>query len=124
MVAGTPAGTRAWLTIGLIGLVTAAAFEGMSIPTVLPKMVADLGDLDLYGWAFSSFWLTNIVGITLAGADADRRGPGRAFGVSIVLFAVGLVVAGVAQSMPIVVLGRGEGRCDRLLSRLTPMMRP
>jgi MFS family permease len=98
--------SRAWLTIGLVGLVTAAAFEGMSVPTIMPKMVADLGDLDLYGWAFSAFWLTNIVGITLAGADADRRGPARAFAVSVVLFAAGLLVAGVAQGMPTVILGR------------------
>jgi MFS family permease len=105
VVAGAPA-SRTWLTIGLVGLVTAAAFEGMSVPTVMPRMVGDLGDLDLYGWAFSAFWLTNIVGITLAGADADRRGPSRAFAVSMLLFAVGLLVAGLAPTMPIVILGR------------------
>ena len=75
---GAFAAERRLLTIGLIGLVTAAAFEGMAVPTVLPAMVSDLGGLDLYGWAFSAFWLTNIIGITLAGSDADRRGPGRA----------------------------------------------
>jgi MFS family permease len=106
VASGTPGGTRTWLTISLVGLVTAAAFEGMSIPTVMPRMVADLGDLDLYGWAFSSFWLTNIVGITLAGTDADRRGPARAFAISIALFAIGLLVAGMAPTMPIVILGR------------------
>ncbi|MEJ7801804.1 MAG: MFS transporter, partial [Candidatus Limnocylindria bacterium] len=53
---------RRLLTIGLIGLVTAAAFEGMAVPTILPAMVEDLGGLDLYGWTFSAFWLTNIIG--------------------------------------------------------------
>jgi len=97
---------RRLLTIGLIGLVTAAAFEGMAVPTVLPATVRDLGGLDLYGWAFSAFWLTNIIGITLGGADADRRGPGRAFAIGVVLFAAGMVVSGVANGMPMVIAGR------------------
>lgn len=97
---------RRLLTAGLIGLVSAAAFEGMAVPTVLPAMVADLGGLDLYGWAFSAFWLTNIIGITLAGSDADRRGPGRAFAVGTALFALGMLVAGLADGMPQVIAGR------------------
>jgi MFS family permease len=97
---------RRLLTIGLIGLVTAAAFEGMAVPTVLPATVDELGGLDLYGWAFSAFWLTNIIGITLAGSDADRHGPGRALIVGVALFAAGLLVAGAATGMPLVIAGR------------------
>jgi MFS family permease len=103
---GAFAQERRLLTIGLIGLVTAAAFEGMAVPTVLPATVRDLGGLDLYGWAFSAFWLTNIIGITLAGSDADRRGPGRALAVGVVMFATGMVVSGVANAMPVVIAGR------------------
>ena len=103
---GTWAPERRFLTVALIGLVTAAAFEGMAVPTVLPAMARELGDLQLYGWAFSAFWLTNIVGITLAGADADRHGPARALAVGTVLFAAGMLVSGLAPSMPVVIVGR------------------
>ena len=103
---GAFAPERRLLTIGLIGLVTAAAFEGMAVPTVLPAMVGDLGGLDLYGWAFSAFWLTNIIGITLAGSDADRRGPGRAFAIGVLLFAAGMAISGIANEMSIVIAGR------------------
>ena len=103
---GAWAPDRRLLTAGLIGLVTAAAFEGMAVPTILPAMVRDLGGLDLYGWAFSAFWLTNIIGITLAGSDADRQGPARSLVVGTVLFAAGLVLSGVADSMPVVIAGR------------------
>jgi MFS family permease len=103
---GAWAPERRLLTAGLIGLVTAAAFEGMAVPTVLPATVEELGGLDLYGWAFSAFWLTNIVGITLAGGDADRHGPGRALAVGVALFAAGLLVAGVANGMLLVIAGR------------------
>jgi MFS family permease len=97
---------RRLLTGGLLGLVTAAAFEGMAVPTVLPAVVRDLGGLDLYGWAFSAFWLTSIIGITLAGLDVDRRGPTRSFGIGIGLFAAGLVISGLASAMPAVIVGR------------------
>ena len=103
---GAWAPDRRLLTAGLIGLVTAAAFEGMAVPTVLPAMVRELGGLDLYGWAFSAFWLTNIIGITLAGSDADRRGPARSLLVGTILFAAGMVVSGVADAMPAVIAGR------------------
>lgn len=106
MSGGTWSPERRLLTVGLIGLVTAAAFEGMAVPTVLPALVDDLGGLDLYGWAFSAFWLTNLVGITLAGADTDRHGPARPFVLGALLFAAGMVIAGLAPSMQIVIVGR------------------
>ena len=111
---GTWAPERRFLTVALIGLVTAAAFEGMAVPTVLPAMAGELGDLQLYGWAFSAFWLTNIVGITLAGADADRHGPARALAVGTVLFAVGMLVAGIAPSMPVVIF--------RCMEKMVPIL--
>ena len=106
MTGGTWSPDRRLLTAGLIGLVTAGAFEGMAVPTVLPALVDELGGLDLYGWAFSAFWLTTIIGITLAGSDADRRGPGRALGIGVVLFAAGMLISGLADGMVQVIVGR------------------
>ncbi|HET7636750.1 MAG TPA: MFS transporter [Candidatus Limnocylindria bacterium] len=97
---------RRVLTLGLLGLVTAVAFEGMAVPTVLPATVHELGGLELYGWAFSAFFLTNIVGVTLAGSDADRHGPRRSFLVGLILFAAGLAISGLAPTMPMVIAGR------------------
>ncbi|HUF06536.1 MAG TPA: MFS transporter [Candidatus Binatia bacterium] len=106
MSSGAWAPERRLLTAGLIGLVTAGAFEGMAVPTVLPALVGELGGLDLYGWAFSAFWLTNIIGITLGGSDADRRGPGRALAIGVVLFAAGMLIAGLSGGMLQVIVGR------------------
>ena len=106
MTDGTWSPDRRLLTAGLIGLVTAGAFEGMAVPTVLPALVGELGGLDLYGWAFSAFWLTTIIGITLAGSDADRRGPGRALAIGVVLLAAGMLISGLADGMVQVIVGR------------------
>ncbi|HJP72259.1 MAG TPA: MFS transporter, partial [Candidatus Limnocylindria bacterium] len=97
---------RRVLTVAMVGLVTAVAFEGMAVPTILPATVDELGQLELYGWAFSAFWLTNIVGITVAGGDADQHGPGRSFAIGLLLFAIGLFVSGLAGSMTMVIAGR------------------
>lgn len=97
---------RRLLTAGLVALITASAFEGMAVPTVLPALVDELGGLDLYGWAFSAFWLTNIVGITLSGLLSDRRGPAMPLVAGSLLLAFGMVVGGLAGSMPWVIAGR------------------
>jgi MFS family permease len=94
------------LTSGLVFLVTASAFEGLAVPTVLPSALDEVGGLALYGWAFSGFWLTNLVGITLAGIETDRRGPLRPFIAGIALSAAGLLIAAVAPDMAWIVVGR------------------
>ena len=94
------------LTIGLVLTVAFTAFEALAVATVLPVTVADIGGLALYGWTFSAFMLANLVGIVAAGGMADTRGPATPFALGVALFVCGLVVAGVAPSMPVVVAGR------------------
>ena len=94
------------LTAGLIFMVTALAFEGLAVPTVLPATLDELGGLPLYGWAFAGFFLTNLVGITVAGHEADRRGPLVPFVAGVLLFTAGLGIAAVAPAMAWVVAGR------------------
>ncbi len=94
------------LTIGLVTLITLAAFEAIATATVMPAAREDLGGTALYGWAFSAFLLTSLVGIVYAGAAADRHGPTRPLILGLIAFGVGLLVAGLAPSMPVLVLGR------------------
>jgi MFS family permease len=94
------------LTIGMIMIITGAAFEALAVATILPKIVGDLGGLELYGWAFSAFVLVRLVSIALTGAEVDRRGPAVPFVGGVVVFVAGLLVAGFAPSMPILIAGR------------------
>lgn len=94
------------LTIGLVLTVAFTAFEALAVATVLPTTVADIGGLALYGWTFSAFMLANLVGIVAAGGMADTRGPATPFALGVALFSSGLAIAGLAPSMPVVVLGR------------------
>lgn len=94
------------LTSGLVLTVTLVAFEALAVVTILPIVVGDLGDLPLYGWITSAFFLGTVIGIVVAGPATDRGGPVRPFVVGLSLFAIGLVVGGLAPSMYVLVIGR------------------
>jgi MFS family permease len=94
------------LTLGLLITIVAAAFEALSVATIMPATAADLGGLSLYGWVFSAFMLANLVGITIAGGEADLRGPARPYVVGVVLFMTGLLIGGLAPTMIVLIIGR------------------
>jgi MFS family permease len=94
------------LTVGLVLAVTLVAFEALAIATVLPVVSRDLGDLRLYGWVFSAFLLSSLVGIVVAGTLADRVPLGRPMLGGLALFAAGLVIGGTAPTMAVLVAGR------------------
>src|ERR671918_2159659 len=104
---GVWAPARRRLTAGLVLTITLVAFESLAIATVMPVVADALGGLGLYGWVFSGFFLGSLLGIVLAGRAADRRGTRVPFAAGLALFTVGLVVGGAAQSMAMLVAGRG-----------------
>ncbi len=128
------------LTFGLVATITLVALESLAIGTVMPIVAGELGDIGLYGWVFSAFFLGNLVGIVVAGGALDRVPLRRPFGIGLGLFALGLLVGGLAQSMPMLIgarliqgLGGGAvaptayvaiGRClpDRLHPRMFALM--
>jgi MFS family permease len=97
---------RRAMTLGLVLTVTLVAFEALSVATILPRVARDLGGVGLYGWAFSAFFLGNLVGIVQAGRRADEHGLVRPFVLGLVLFGAGLLVGGLAPTMPVLVAGR------------------
>jgi MFS family permease len=103
---GVWAPARRRLTAALVLTITLVAFESLAIATVMPVVSDDLGGLGLYGWVFSGFFLGSLLGIVLAGRAADRRGTRVPFAAGLVLFTIGLIVGGAAQSMGMLVAGR------------------
>ena len=97
---------RRTLTAGLVATITLVAIESLSVATVLPLVGHDLGDIRLYGWVFSAFFLASLVGITLAGQLADRGALAGPYLGGLACFAAGLVVGGTAPHMAVLVAGR------------------
>ncbi len=94
------------LLIGIVCLITLVAVEAMAISTVMPVVEAELGDLWLYGWVFSAFYLGNLVGVVVGGRAVDRVPPIGPMTVGIAVFLAGLTVGGLAPAMWVLVLGR------------------
>ncbi|MFT4039339.1 MAG: MFS transporter [Thermomicrobiales bacterium] len=97
---------RSPLVIGLMLTIVAVAFQALAVATILPAIVDDLGGLNLYGWAFSAYLLTQLVGIVVAGLLSDERGPALPFGIGVVFFTIGLLIGGFAPSMEVLIAGR------------------
>jgi MFS family permease len=97
---------RRALTGGLVLTITFVAAEALAVVTVMPLVARSLHGLSLYGFVFSAFMLGTIVGIVAAGRAADQRGPALPYITGIVVFAIGLTIAGLAPSMPVLVAGR------------------
>ena len=94
------------LTLGLVSVVAATAFEALAVSTILPAVVHQLGGLALYGWVFTAYALTNVIGLVISGALADRHGPALPFVLGGACFTAGLLLAGVASSIAMVIAGR------------------
>lgn len=109
----SPATDQVWsgpyrrLTFGLVLIITGAAYEALAVATIMPATVEELGGLALYGWSFAAFMLANLFGVVVAGWATDRYGAARPFVVGSGLFVVGLLIAGLAPSMPALIAARG-----------------
>lgn len=94
------------LTTGLVLTITLVAFQSLAVATVMPTISAELDGLALYGWVFSGFFLASLLAIVVSGQAADRRGLAAPFVLGLAVFAAGLLVAGLAPSMPVLIAAR------------------
>lgn len=85
---------------------TLVAAESLAVATIMPIVGRDLGDRDLYGWVFAGFFLGSLLGVVVAGSLIDRGSLVRPFVLGLGLFAIGLLVGGLAPSMPVLVGSR------------------
>ncbi|MBA9001868.1 MFS transporter [Thermomonospora cellulosilytica] len=86
--------------------ITLLAFEAMAVGTVMPVVARDLDGLTLYGWSFSAMLIASMAATVLAGGWIDRAGPARPLLAGLAVFVAGLVVAGAAPYMWVLVAGR------------------
>lgn len=93
-------------TIGMVLLVTLVAFEAMGLATALPTMVHELHGEAWYSWPFTVFLAASVIATVLAGRVADRRGPAAPVMAGLAVFVLGLLVAGLADDMPTLLVAR------------------
>ncbi|AZC13833.1 MFS transporter [Microbacterium sp. ABRD28] len=95
-----------WVTVGAVALIFLAATQALAVTTVMPVVSADLDGDRLYAVAFAGTLATSVIGMVAAGAWCDRGGVLAPLSTAVGLFVIGLLIAGLAPSMPALVAGR------------------
>ena len=76
-----------------------AALDGTVVAVSLTTIVAQFGDFSLLSWIIAAYSLSAAISQLLYGKLSDISRPSKMFTVAIVLFAIGSVLSGAAQSM-------------------------
>ncbi|APO79402.1 major facilitator superfamily protein (plasmid) [Rhizobium etli 8C-3] len=91
---------RGLVVVAIMASMAMIAIEATIVSTAMPQIAAQLGQINLYSWVFSSFLLTQTATTVVFGklADIYGRKPMILLGIGLFLFAS--VLAGFAWSMP------------------------
>jgi EmrB/QacA subfamily drug resistance transporter len=84
---------------GVMAGVFLAAMESTVVATAMPTVIASLGGIRIYSWAFSAFLVTSTVTMPIWGRLADQIGRRRAYLAGLALFLMGSALAGLSGSM-------------------------
>jgi EmrB/QacA subfamily drug resistance transporter len=83
-----------------------SAVEATIVSTAMPSIVSDLGGFKLYSWVFSSYLLMQTATVLIYGKLSDLFGRKPVFAVGVIIFLVGSILCGFAQSMEMLVAYR------------------
>ncbi|MBO9452048.1 MFS transporter [Tropicibacter sp. R16_0] len=74
--------------------------------TMLPSIVAEIGGQDLYAWNATLPTLAAILSAAVTGRLLRRTGARLGFGLAALVFGTGSLLAALALSMPVLIVGR------------------
>ncbi|MEH0845086.1 MFS transporter [Micromonospora sp. CPCC 205711] len=94
------------MTVGSVALVSLLAFEALAVGTAMPTVARALNGLSLYALAFGGSFAASVLAMVVSGIWCDSRGPRAPVWGGVALFVVGLLLAGSAGTMPVLVVGR------------------
>lgn len=94
-------------SLGAAALISLFALEYIAVGAAMPTVAADLDGYHLYNMAFGATVAASVVGMVVGGWWSDRSGPRPVVLAGTGLFTAGLLVAGLAASMEVFVVGRG-----------------
>jgi EmrB/QacA subfamily drug resistance transporter len=82
------------------------ALDALVMSAAMPTIVTDLGGLHLYSWVYSAYLLARAVSLPIFGKLADIFRSRRLYVISILIFLLGSIWAGLSQSMTQLILSR------------------
>ena len=104
------------VVVGIVALVTLAAFENRAVMTILPTVVRDLDGWSLFGASMGAPLVTFTVAMAWSGSWTDRVGPRPVLLWGMGLFVAAQVVSALAPTMTVFVAGRAvSGAAEALM---------
>lgn len=104
------------VVIGVVALVTLAAFENRAVSTILPTLVRELDGWALFGASTGATLVTFTIAMAWSGGWTDRVGPRPVLLWGMAAFVVAQVVSGLAPTMAVFVAGRtASGAAEALI---------
>jgi len=115
------AAALATLSLGI----TLHALNGFLVSTALPNAVIEIDGVKWISWAFTVYLVASILGGALAALLKGRFGVRATFFWSALVFLAGTLVAGLAPSMPVLLVGRvAQGAGDGVIFALCYVLIP
>ncbi|WP_462411673.1 MDR family MFS transporter [Neobacillus sp. Marseille-QA0830] len=90
---------RKMVTIAMLVAILLVAIDVTVVSTATPKIVSDLSGLNLISWVFAIYTLTTSVTTPIYGKLADLFGRKKVFITGVILFVLGSMLSGAAQTM-------------------------
>lgn len=87
------------ITLGVMMSLFMASMESTVIATAMPTIVSQLGGLESYSWVFAIYMLTSTTMGPIFGKLSDIYGRRPIYMAAIILFSLGSLLCGFAQSM-------------------------
>ncbi|WP_248278377.1 MDR family MFS transporter [Bacillus sp. DNRA2] len=90
---------RKMVTIAMLVAILLVAIDVTVVSTAMPQIVSDLSGLKLISWVFAIYTLTTSVTTPIYGKLADLFGRKKVFIFGVILFVLGSMLSGAAQTM-------------------------
>ncbi|CAM4305750.1 MDR family MFS transporter [Paenibacillus tarimensis] len=94
------------ITVALLISTFLAAIEVTIISTAMPQIAASLGGLEHMSWVFAAYLLTTAVSTPIWGKLADLVGRRNIYITGVIIFLVGSLMCGFANSMGVLIVFR------------------
>lgn len=87
------------IVAGLLLSILMASMDNTIVATAMGKIIGDLGGLDKFIWVTSSYMVAEMAGMPIFGKLSDMFGRKRFFILGLVVFMLGSILCGTAQSI-------------------------
>lgn len=99
-------GELAPITVASLSTIALAAFDGVSVIAILPRITGDLGDVGFISWVITGFLVASTISVVVAGPMVDTLGVRTTFRITLIVFGAASVACAAAPNVPVLIAFR------------------